>query len=49
MATETCGVCGEAVPFSMTVHVVLHVEEGEVKDHFVCRDCYESEIEPLFE
>jgi len=50
VATERRGIRGEAVPFSVTVHVLLHTgaDEDGVEDHFVCRSCYEAEIEPLF-
>lgn len=47
--TETCGVCGDEVPFSATVHLLVHTRTDEgVIDYFVCRPCYEAEIEPAF-
>lgn len=49
MPTEHCGICGTPVPFSETVHVLIHTrtEEGVV-DHYVCRGCYEAEVAPAF-
>ena len=50
MALETCGVCGEQVPFENTVHVLVHTKsDAGVIDHYVCRDCYECDLEPLFD
>lgn len=50
MPTEECGVCGQTVPFSGTVHVLVHTrsEEGVV-DYYVCQECYEDELAPVFE
>lgn len=46
--TETCGICGETVPFSATVHVLVHTHgEAGVIDRYVCRPCYEEEVAPL--
>lgn len=49
MSTEPCGVCGATVPFAKAVHVVVHTrtEEGVV-DHYLCRNCYEADLAPLF-
>lgn len=46
---ETCAVCGAEVPYSHSVHVMLNPggEDGVI-DHYVCRSCYEDELEPLF-
>lgn len=50
VALETCGVCGEQVPFSNTVHILVHTKsDAGVIDQYICRDCYEAEIAPLFE
>ena len=50
VSTEGCPVCGAEVPFSATVHVLIHTRTDEgVVDYYVCRDCYESSLEPLFE
>lgn len=50
MAPDPCAVCGEEFPFSYTVHMLIHTQSEEgVIDHYVCRGCYESEIEPAFE
>lgn len=50
MSTEECAVCGEVVGFHHTVHVMFHTggDEGVV-DHYVCRQCYDGELAPLFE
>lgn len=48
--TETCGICRETVPFSATVHVLVHThEDAGVVDWYVCRTCYEERVEPLLE
>lgn len=45
---EDCGVCGTTVPFSLTVHVLVHTNTDEgVLDRYVCRECYEAHLEPL--
>jgi len=50
MPTEDCGVCGTRVPFSDTVHVLVHTRTDEgVVDYYVCRSCYEGELAPVFE
>lgn len=50
MPTEECGICDRTVPFDNTVHVLIHTKsEAGVWDSYVCRPCYEAEIEPLFE
>ncbi|QLG27816.1 hypothetical protein HUG10_09740 [Halorarum halophilum] len=49
MSTEPCGVCGDPVPFASAVHVVVHTRtEDGVVDHYLCRGCYERDVEPLF-
>lgn len=49
MSGETCGVCGEDVPFSITVHVLVHTRSDEgVVDYYVCRSCYDDRVAPLF-
>lgn len=50
MSTEECAVCGEVVGFHHTVHVMFHTggDEGVV-DHYVCRQCYDDDLAPLFE
>ena len=49
MSTEGCGICGHTVPFSDTVHVLVHTRSDEgVVDYYVCRSCYETDLEPLF-
>ncbi|MEF8851317.1 MAG: hypothetical protein V5A28_02705 [Haloarculaceae archaeon] len=48
--TEQCSVCGGRVPFSGTVHVLVHTQSDEgVVDYYVCRSCYEAELAPLFD
>lgn len=50
MPTERCGICSTVVPFSETVHVLIHTRtEDGVVDHYVCRGCYEEEVAPVFE
>jgi hypothetical protein len=50
VALETCGVCGEQVPFSNTVHILVHTKsDAGVIDQYICRGCYEAELAPLFE
>lgn len=50
MALETCGICGQQVPFSNTVHVLVHTKsDAGVIDRYVCRDCYEEHLQSLFE
>lgn len=50
MPSEVCGVCGERVPFSATVHVLIHTRsEAGVVDYYVCRDCYDAQVAPAFE
>ena len=46
---EECSVCGREVPYSLSVHVLIHTnsEEGVV-DHDICRHCYEEKLAPLF-
>lgn len=46
---ETCGVCADEVPYSLTVHVLIHTKtDAGVVDYYVCRSCYEDHLEPLF-
>lgn len=45
---ETCAICGSDVPYSLTVHVLVHTGTDEgVVDHYVCRSCYEEQLAPL--
>lgn len=47
---EECGICGENVPFSATVHTLIHTKgEAGVVDYYVCEPCYEERLGPLFE
>lgn len=47
---EECGICGEAVPYSVTAHVLIHPNTDEgVMDYYVCRSCYDERIAPLFD
>jgi len=46
--TETCPVCGEAVPVRHAVHVTVNTKtEAGVLDQYVCRSCYQAELAPL--
>lgn len=48
--TEQCGICGATVPFSDAVHLLVHTQsDAGAFDRYVCRTCYENEIESLFE
>lgn len=50
MSGEPCDVCSSIVPFSETVHVLLHTRsDAGVVDYYVCRRCYEDQLEPLFD
>ena len=50
MTGEPCRICEAVVSFSDTVHVLLNPrgEEGVV-DYYVCRNCYEERLVPLFD
>lgn len=49
MATETCGICGRQVLYSESVHATINTRsEAGVVDYYVCGDCYETELVPLF-
>lgn len=49
MKPEECGVCGDLVSFSRTVHVMIHTHSDEgVLDYYVCQSCYEDDLRPLF-
>lgn len=46
--TETCYLCGETVPFSATVHLIVNTQsDAGTFDRYVCQPCYESELEPV--
>lgn len=46
---EECRICGKEVPYSVTVHVLVHTNTDEgVVDYYVCRGCYEEQVAPLF-
>ncbi|WP_436929439.1 hypothetical protein [Halosimplex halobium] len=47
--TEECAVCGATVPFGASVHVLVNPPDEETFDRYVCRSCYEAELEPLAE
>lgn len=50
MLTEECGICGATVPYSNTVHILIHTKsEAGVVDHYICQQCYERDIEELFD
>lgn len=50
MTTEPCRICEAVVPYDDTVHMTIHTGgEAGVVDYYVCRDCFESEFEDLFE
>lgn len=50
MPGEPCRICEAVVSFSDTVHVMMNPrgEEGVV-DYYVCRDCYDGRLAPLFD
>lgn len=46
---ETCEICSEAVPYSLTAHVTIHPNTDEgVVDYYVCRSCFDEQVSPLF-
>ncbi|MBV0900348.1 hypothetical protein [Haloarcula salina] len=48
--TEDCGICGETVPFDATVHAMVHTRsEAGVVEAYVCRQCYDEHLGPMFE
>lgn len=50
MATERCTICDQTLPFSETVHLLIHTNtEAGVVDYYVCRSCYEDHIASLFD
>lgn len=50
MLSEECGICDSTIPFSDTVHVLIHTKSDEgVLDYYVCRECYESELAATFD
>lgn len=50
MSSEACSICNKAVPFSHTVHTMIHTRsDAGIVDYYICRDCYEDELVPLFD
>lgn len=50
MTTEPCRICEAVVPYDDTVHLTIHTKsEDGVVDYYVCRNCFESELEGLFD
>ena len=50
MSSEACAICETPVPFSNTVHIMIHTRsDAGIVDYYVCRDCYEETIAPLFD
>lgn len=50
MTTEPCRICEAVVPFDDTVHMTIHTKSADgVVDYYVCRNCFESELEGLFD
>jgi hypothetical protein len=46
MTPEPCAVCDAVVPYSDAVHLTIHTKTDDgVVDEFICRGCYEDEIE----
>lgn len=47
---ETCGVCGTAVSVTHAVHATIHTKtDAGVVDYYLCPQCYEDRVAPLFE
>jgi len=47
---EQCGICGETVPFSATVHMMVHTKSDDgVIDQYICRRCYDDRVASLVE
>jgi len=50
MAGEECAICDALVSFSDTVHVLIHTRSDEgVVDYYVCSNCYDDRLAPLFD
>ncbi len=50
MSTEPCRVCEATVPYSDTVHVMVHTKSGAgVVDGYLCHDCYEEHLQAWLE
>lgn len=50
MTTEPCRICKAVVPFDDTVHLTIHTKsEDGVVDYYVCRSCFEDDLEDLFD
>lgn len=50
MSSEYCPMCENDVPFSDTIHLLIHTrdEDTGIIDHYICRTCYEEQLFPLF-
>lgn len=49
MITEQCAICDATVSFDDTVHVLLNTKSAVgVLDYYVCTDCYDADLAPLF-
>lgn len=50
MTTEPCRICEAVVSFDDTVHLTIHTKsEDGVVDYYVCRNCFERDLEDLFD
>ncbi|WP_225335764.1 hypothetical protein [Halomicrobium urmianum] len=49
MASETCAVCGDSVPFAAAAHVLLNPPDDPVVDGYLCPSCYESHFEGVLQ
>lgn len=48
MLTEACRICDADVPYSHTVHLLLHTKsDAGVVDYYICQSCYETKLKPL--
>jgi len=46
---ERCRLCGATVRVADAAHVVLNAPDAAVADWYVCVDCFEGSVAPLFE
>jgi hypothetical protein len=45
---ERCRLCGATVRVADAAHVMLNAPDAAVEDGYVCADCFEASVAPLF-
>jgi hypothetical protein len=45
---ERCRLCGATVRVADAAHVMLNAPDAAVEDCYVCADCFEASVAPLF-